>query len=389
MRVVPRMSLVNMESENSEYCNPWFYNKDCYLSYCLTNSQNVYHSTWIEESNELIDSYFSMQCESSYEVISCNNCFSCYWCYNCESCSFCINCFDLKNTDFAIENIVVWKELYGKYIRENWIVVNQQILRNHNNMLSNRWSNAVSWKYLTNCESCYECFSIEWWRDLKYCQLWKHWAVDCIDVSLPMECSRVMESLSVFNQQVCFWSIFSRRSNNLLYTDLCFDSSNLLGCIWLRNKKYCVFNKQYTKEQYEVLVPKIIEHMKETPQQGAGQACERGEFFNPSLSPFWYNETVAQEYLPLEKAEAVEKWYKRSDYKIPQPQVSKTIHGSQLPNSIDEVEDEILKIAIECEITWKLFRIVPQELKFYRKQGIPLPRKHPDQRHLERLEVRK
>ena len=26
---------------------------------------------------------------------------------------------------------------------------------------------------------------------------------------------------------------------------------------------------------------------------------ERGEFFHPSLSPFGYNETVAQEYYPL------------------------------------------------------------------------------------------
>jgi len=28
---------------------------------------------------------------------------------------------------------------------------------------------------------------------------------------------------------------------------------------------------------------------------------ERGEFFHPSLSPFGYNETVAQEYFPLSK----------------------------------------------------------------------------------------
>jgi hypothetical protein len=29
------------------------------------------------------------------------------------------------------------------------------------------------------------------------------------------------------------------------------------------------------------------------------QTGERGEFFHPSLSPFGYNETVAQEYFPV------------------------------------------------------------------------------------------
>ncbi len=56
---------------------------------------------------------------------------------------------------------------------------------------------------------------------------------------------------------------------------------------------------------------------------------------------------------------------------------------------ITEVDDSILQYAIKCEVTGKLFRIQPQELAFYRKHNIPLPRKHPDQRHLERLALRK
>jgi hypothetical protein len=72
--------------------------------------------------------------------------------------------------------------------------------------------------------------------------------------------------------------------------------SNCFGCISLRNKSYCILNKQYSKEEYEKLVPQIIEKM-----QADG---ERGEFFDPSLSSFGYNETVAQEYFPLTRDEA-------------------------------------------------------------------------------------
>ena len=31
----------------------------------------------------------------------------------------------------------------------------------------------------------------------------------------------------------------------------------------MKNKEYCIFNKQYTKEEYENIVPQLIEKMKE------------------------------------------------------------------------------------------------------------------------------
>ncbi|MEK7524639.1 MAG: hypothetical protein AAB588_06475 [Patescibacteria group bacterium] len=54
----------------------------------------------------------------------------------------------------------------------------------------------------------------------------------------------------------------------------------------------------------------------------------------------------------------------------------------------NDVSDDILNAAIECEVTHKLFKITPQELAFYRRQKIPLPRRHPDQRHLDRFHKR-
>ncbi|USN56210.1 MAG: hypothetical protein H6766_03940 [Candidatus Peribacteria bacterium] len=154
------------------------------------------------------------------------------------------------------------------------------------------------------------------------------------------------------------------------------------------------------------MVPKIIEHMKQTG--------ERGEFFHPSLSPFGYNETVAAEYYPVQKAEsgkleAVSSdgkalglelsayGYKRSDYEAPQPQVDKIIPGEKLPDygcaTIQEKKPEflsdILRYAIRCEVSGKLFRLIPQEIEFYKKHNLSLPRKHPDVRHAERMEMRK
>ena len=74
------------------------------------------------------------------------------------------------------------------------------------------------------------------------------------------------------------------------------NSKDCFGCVGLRDAQYCIFNKQYMKQQYEDTVPQIIETM-----QAEGSW---GEFFDPLLSPFGYNETVANELYPLSREEA-------------------------------------------------------------------------------------
>jgi len=76
---------------------------------------------------------------------------------------------------------------------------------------------------------------------------------------------------------------------------------------------------------------------------------------------------------------------KYSSYENPKTEVSKIIPASKLPENISAIPDDIINWAIECEVTNKPFRIIKQELEFYRKFNLPIPRKHPDIRHLERI----
>ena len=71
-----------------------------------------------------------------------------------------------------------------------------------------------------------------------------------------------------------------------------------------------------------------------------------------------------------------------------------TIKASDLPDNIKDVDDSILKEVIECNNAnnncagSKVLRIIPQELKFYKKMNLPLPRLCPDCRHRERIKQR-
>jgi hypothetical protein len=167
--------------------------------------------------------------------------------------------------------------------------------------------------------------------------------------------------------------------NDCYYCQQIVSCQHCFGCEGLQHKQFCILNKQYTKEEYDQLMPKIIEQMKADK--------ERGEFFPIEQSTFGYNETLTQRLYPMEKAEAIAKGYKWSDidYHINIPEGLEQVQGKNLPKTIAEVSDDILNKVIICEITGKPFRIIKPELAFYRQNNIPLPTKHQDQRVTELL----
>ncbi len=120
---------------------------------------------------------------------------------------------------------------------------------------------------------------------------------------------------------------------------------------------------------------------------------EWGTFFPPKLSPYWYNQTEWWDLDYMWKEEAIAKWFNWSDYEAPSPKVEKIITvetycNTSLLDNANNVPDDILNWAVECEITKKPFRIIKQELEFYRHHNLPIPSRHPDQRHLERMKLR-
>jgi hypothetical protein len=95
------------------------------------------------------------------------------------------------------------------------------------------------------------------------------------------------------------------------------------------------------------------------------------------------------EYFPMSRRDVSQKHlYKWSDYESPFPKVEKIIPANKLPDYIGDIPDDILNRAIECEITKKPFKVTRQELEFYRKHNLPIPRRHPDQRHIMRMKLR-
>ena len=410
MKDVPAVALVNeyTKQENCGYVNSAWPGKNCYLSYEFGFCEDVLYSKSIRNSNTSIDCMHSTELSSCYECVDCANCYACFnsqycddcsfctWCYNCKNCQYCINCDWLENKSYCIENKQYaskeeFEQAARKYVykpREKNILENGKV---HTNENAHNVKNVVKSKNVAHTHDGLNLENVKYGWDIvdtkdtyDYFSWWEN-------VSL---CYEMQESWRWVNKSAFLYVCWDNIAN-AYYSFSCINSSDIFGCVWVRNKQYCIFNKQYTKNEYEKIVAKIITHMQET--------WERGEFFHPSLSPFGYNETVAQDHYPLQDPHTSRKdaqwrqaWYKRSTYQKPEPKVDKIIPWEKLPTiwctDIDtqnsQFLEDIIKYAIKCEITGKLFRIIPQEITFYKKHNLPLPRRHPDQRHVDRLALR-
>lgn len=399
---VPQLTLNNNKSENSEFTNQCEFNKNGYLLTCCSKCEDCYYSMWAQSCKNCCDCLYVSKSERCYELVNgevcyecthsenLNNCSNCHFSYNLTGCSHCIGCSNLSHKEYYIFNEPYSPEEYKKKVES--LNLNTYSGRKKVRQKAKELTLEKPKKYYHGSkteESCgdyiYEVkngsdvFNCRYGENIRHCQdAWK--ARNCQDLTETFEndfCYSVEGS--AYNTNGLF-SMKIKETSNILYSAHCFYSNDLFGCVGMKNARYCILNKQYTKEEYEALVPKIIEHMK--------KSGEWGSYFPAELSHFGYNESVANEYFPLTKSDALEKGWKWSNYQSPAPESSKIIPAAKLPETIDQVPDDVMNWAIECENTGKLFKITPQELKSYRDMDLPLPHLHPDERHKQRMQAR-
>jgi len=401
-KLVPYANVVQVSNENSDYSTGTGFCKNCYMINSSEYCEDCCYGKLLQKSKDCVDCSYAYDSELLYECFNVRQCYNCKWvnysqncsdCWFCDGCRNCKNCFmctNLVGKEYFFENEKCEKEEYEKKVAEavkgyeSLEVLKKQFDEFRKNKVF-KYANVVNCEnckgdFLSNCKNCIDCFDMNDSEDCMHVQVGVEVRdlVDCSNMYVKPElCYQTLGVIETFNVH---FGLYLFHSRDMLYCEQCFSCNNCFGCIGLRKKQYCVMNKQYTKEEYEELVPRIIEHMISTG--------EWGDFFPVGLSPFAYNETLAAEYFPLSKDEVLargEKWHD-SDDSI--PEVKKVISGGKLPDLISEIPDDVLNWAVQCESTGRPFRLQPAELKFYRKLGLPVPRVHPDVRYDARMGLR-
>jgi hypothetical protein len=419
-RSVPWPAFLNLNAVNSPYSNFSTDNKDCYLTFGSDFNENLSYSKYTFHSKDAADMFWCDKCELSYECVDCDNafrlaystqsdaCTDSKFLHNCSGCTFCIGCVNLKNKSYCILNEQYSKEDFEKKVKELRLHTREgletfrkqfeelklklpnkyaRILRSSNctgNNIFNSKNCVRVFDAHENSEDC-KCVALGGWgmKDARYSD----------NVGYASEL--VYNSMGVFaNSRNIICSAFVPTCTNTAYSANCRSCSDIFGCVGLRNKQYCILNKQYTKEEYEALVPKIIEHMNSMPHTDTlGRVYKYGEYFPPEFCPFAYNETAAHEYSPLTEEQAKARGYR---WRQPDQRNYGTLtKPSDLPAEIPASDDTLLSMTVECahggtcnDQCTAAFRFISPELRLYRNLGVPLPTLCPNCRHYERLRSR-
>ena len=346
---VPQLSLYNINVENGYYTNYALNQKNCYLLFGAGNNEDCLFGKFVVECKDVVDCLSVYGCELCYEGVASEKCYDCKFFVNCQNCSDClmieeclgckncIACFGLRKKEYCIGNEQLSKEEYEKMATKCKQLSHENIkyLKKMLDDLKAKLPHMQSHTYncedssgdgLYNCKNCTNAF------DCKDCE-------DCKNIYFSpktietQDCSFCAPDGVRFCYNVCsiiglensITNFFVWYGSDALYSMNCQSCNNIFGCVGLRNEKYCILNKEYSKDEYEKMVSKIIDHMTETG--------EWGEYFSYSLNPFAYNETIAQEYFPLTKEKALSL-------------------GATWKDDMENTET---------------FELIPQEIKFYEK----------------------
>lgn len=377
---------IYMPCENAQYSDNVGWVKNTYLSSVVSSwsenvlysfvvrkqSTNILNSTMVTDSSQNIYMGFCITASSNvFYSKFINNSYNIWFCSNLNWCSECILSANLDNKKYCIKN--------KEYSKEEYFIKKQEILDNKKDFLKiygiindnwhNMWSTNVTWSYLVNCENVQNgCFStgIKNGRNVMFVG-WGEWIENAKDFVAGLVCNDVYASCGAWLGSNIYCS-FNNSWSNIYYSYFCNNCSFCFWCIGLKNKQFCIFNKQYTKEEWYELADKIFAQM--------DAEWILGDFFPGKLNPFYFNDTAA--YLiddTFTKDEVTKDWYmwRDEEIKVDIPEWSEIVNVEDL--DIVNYDESILKKVIKDK-NWNYYRIVKMEYDFLKKHNLPLPEIH-------------
>ncbi|KKU90956.1 MAG: hypothetical protein UY23_C0005G0052 [Candidatus Jorgensenbacteria bacterium GW2011_GWA1_48_11] len=420
MQVTPQIALQIDRSTNSDYCNQITDCKNCYLLTSGSDCEDCQYGYRILNSKSVVDAFAAIRCQFCYQTLQsmdsarmlfadrCHDSLDVVFGFDLKGCQNCFMSTNLRHKSYVFKNQQLSKEEYkarmaqidtGSYakLREYEFEFNEIKRKSLYKFIIDNHIVDSTGDSLGNTKNCKDCFFTSDTEDSRFCMLLFN-AKDIYDVNngcCVMERCYECSTTGVHAYDVKLSADVWPEARSVSYSQSCRNGvSDLFGCVSLRKKQYCILNKQYSRQEYEELVLRIIKHMTEMPYvDKRGLAYQYGEFFPPEISLFAHNTSTAKDFYPLTREEAEKKGYRwgkeeSHDYKP-------TVNAAELPDHIKDAKDEITKEIIAClhdgkrnEYCTKAFRIIPDELNLYRRMNVPLPRLCPSCRHYQRFRSR-
>ncbi|MFA6533765.1 MAG: hypothetical protein WCT37_01185 [Patescibacteria group bacterium] len=399
--VTPHLASRVIQSQNSDYNNSASHDKDCYLSFRTHYSEGVFYSYWAIENRDSVDCFKITKSELLYQCVDCHQSYHCQYCLNCQNCLDCMGCVDcrncqscylssnLRNQKYVYQNQQLNQAEYEKLVQPFYTREAEKSFQQKYQAVIDGAFYAATNKInspgcvgdnLLNCKDCYGSFEVIGSESSFFVldALSVKDSVDVYSAGLKTEITNVYNSWGISNGAANIVASYDLQEgvSDAEYCQHCYASHDIFGCVNLRHHAFCIFNKQYSEEEYFRIKNKIVAKMKVEGIYGV--------FPPPEYSLFGYNESPAAFYHPMTKEEVLARGWQWREVDKKEFQPSDFI----LPNDIRETTDEVTKKIITCVECGRNYKIIKEELAFYRRMFLPAPDRCFYCRHGERLKLR-
>lgn len=395
------LSLGYGENINSEYVNMASGCKDCYLVFNTGPAEELMYSRGFRNGRDSSDLYFGFSVDRCYESINIQEsssvthgqnivgCVDCHFVINCSGLTNCFGCVNLRGKSNCFFNEQLTKEEYNKRVAEvmgSYEKIEEfkkdfedfalKFPRRENNNLQSVNSTG---DYLSECKNVQNSFEIFQSEDCRYTFSSKLIKDSLGTIGYGTNSEKLLEVVATGYCSNTIGTYGAENCRNILYGFYTSNCQDCVACDALKNAKYSIFNKEYSKEEYEKLRDHIIKELTDQDLYGL--------IMPPELAPFAYNETVAQDNFPMTKEEVVALGFRWED-DVQMTKGKETLKQNEIPDYIKDVPDSITNEVLRCIQCDRNYKIIPQELLFYRKMNLPIPRRCFYCRHQNRIEKR-
>lgn len=392
------LSLGMGQNINSEYVNMAAACKDCYLVFNTTSAEEVMYSRGVKDFKDSLDIYFGGESERCYECVNVQKssgivwgknvvaCVDCYFILNGSGLTSCFGCVNLRSKSYCWFNEQLTREEYNKRLTEvlGSYVKMDEMLKKWNDFslkFPRRQNNNIkavdsTGDYLFECKSVNESFEITNGENCKYCFASKNIKDSIGTLGYGVKSERLLEVVATGISSDVIGTYWAENCNNILYSFDIRNCQDCIGCNALRNGKYCIFNHEYSKEEYKNLKNHIESELTEKGIHGLMMPVE--------MSYFAYNESISQDNFPLTKEQALKMGYRWED-NLQITKDKETLPPEKIPDNITEIKESITEDILRCISCERNYKITEQELLFYRKMNLPIPRRCFYCRHRDRI----
>jgi hypothetical protein len=154
----------------------------------------------------------------------------------------------------------------GKFLEQYHELIKQNPIRGYDEFRKEQGGG----ENLTRCvecsysKNCIECFDTSKCINCVNCQEGLISDTDCVDLTQSSGCELCVDMIGCLACYKCAYLEDCDTCENTYYSDNCRRTKYCFGCSGLRDKSFCIFNKQYSEKEYK---EKVAELLKKTPDE--------------------------------------------------------------------------------------------------------------------------